>query len=171
MTTTFGAMHRAHARRGRPEYLEQSAVINLYGSIGASVYVRSVYGAHPKGVTPGQPDLCIKQPDWRLAWEQEVKPAGKRQSKAQYDYMRECQAMGSVVVLGGLSEAIDFLDFIGIVATRLTGTVRFKPRDEWPSRLMIPSWQDSEHRIAENWYASEAFARQLATFGYKPSAK
>ena len=56
MTTTFASMHRAHARQ-RPEYAEQQPVIALYQSIGASVYVRSVYGAHPKGVTPGQPDL------------------------------------------------------------------------------------------------------------------
>ena len=170
MTTTFGAMHRAHARRGRPEYLEQSAVINLYGSIGASVYVRSVYGAHPKGVTPGQPDLCIKQPDWRLEWDHETKPTGKRQSKAQYDYLRECQAMGTVYVLGGLQEALDWLDFLGIVEERLADTAQFRPRKEWVARVFRfrLRWPDT---LAECWYTSDVFARQLETFGYKPSAK
>lgn len=164
-------------QRHRPEYVEQSAVVNLYGSIGASVYVNSVYGAHPKGVTPGIPDMRVKQPDWRLEWDHETKPAGKRQSKAQYDYMRECQAMGMVYVLGGLQEALDWLDFLGILERR-NDIVEFKPRELWRNTILAHRYGRSSvvnetgwGGTAPAWYASEAFARQLGTFGYKPSAK
>ena len=157
-------------KRRRPEAIEQTAVVKLYQSIGASVYVNSVYGAHPKGVTPGIPDMRVKQPDWRLEWDHETKPAGKRQSKAQYDYMRECQAMGTVYVLGGLQEALDWLEFLGIVERRLAQTAQFWPRDQWRNRL-------DRHRLryaptlAESWYTSPLFGLQLDRFGYKPSAK
>ena len=159
------------AKRQSPEATEQRGVVHLYQSIGASVYVRSVYGTQPHGVTPGQPDLAIKQPDWRLEWEHEVKPTKGRQSKAQDDYMRECQAMGTVYVLGGVQEALDWLDFLGIVQRRFADTAQFLRREQWPHRLAIASWREHEHELARRWYASEAFARQLATFGYRPPTR
>lgn len=154
-----------HARRGKPEYAEQSGVVKLYQSIGASVYVNSVYGAHPKGVTPGIPDMRVKQPDWRLEWDHETKPAKGRQSKAQYDYLRECQAMGTVYVLGGISEALDFLDFLGIVEKRLADTAQFKPRDEWAG--MVAEWGPLRGAVAVDWYASREWAAMFDRYGYK----
>lgn len=152
--------------RQRPEYIEQSGVVKLYQSINASVYVRSVYGAHPKGVTPGQPDLCIKQPDWRLTWEQEVKPAGKRQSKPQYDYMREAQQMGAVYVLGGVFEAMELLDFLGIVAERLPDSVQFlHPREVWG--IAIERKWPSRMHLGSAWYASREWAAMFDRYGYK----
>ena len=41
------------AKRQSPEAAEQRGVVRLNQSIGASVYVNSVYGAQPHGVTPG----------------------------------------------------------------------------------------------------------------------
>ena len=158
------ALGKVRAKRQSPEYTEQSGVVKLYQSIRASVYVRSVYGAHPKGVTPGQPDLCIKQPDWRLEWEQEVKPTGKRQSKAQYDYMRECQAMGTVYVLGGITEACEFLAFLGILEMRLP-VVQFKPREVWG--IAIERKWPSRMHLGSAWYASREWAAMFDRYGYK----
>lgn len=62
----------------------QRAVSLLYASAGCSVWQNTVYGAKPRGVTPGIPDLRVKQPEWRLDFDHEVKPSGRRQSAEQY---------------------------------------------------------------------------------------
>ena len=154
------------AKRQSPEYAEQSGVVKLYQSIGASVYVNSVYGTQPHGVTPGIPDCRIKHTDWRLEWEHECKAPKGRQSKAQHDYMRECEAMGTVYVLGGVQEALDFLDFLGIVEKRLAGTAQFRRRECWLGRIADAKGAGGRF-LGRNWYASGWFAGSLATFGYR----
>lgn len=155
---------RAHTHKEAPV---QSAVVRLYESCGCSVWSNTVYGAKPKGVRPGIPDLRVKHPEWRLDFDHECKPQGRRQSKEQHEYMTECQQMGTVYVLGGVSEAIDFLDYAGIVGTRLADTARFKPRHEWAGAVALWSMLD----LAECWYDSPAFARQMVAYGYKPPRK
>lgn len=155
----------ARAKPVSAEAPVQRNVVTLYASCGMSCWVNSVYGTQPHGVTPGIPDMRVKQPDWRLDFDHETKPDGRRQSKSQYDYLRECQAMGTVYVLGGVAEAIDFLDFLGIVAKRLPDTAQFKPRESWRSYM---DWcHERPWLLADAWYASPAFVASIAKHGYR----
>ncbi len=151
--------------RSRPESAEQRAVATLYSACGCSIWQNSVFGHKPIGVTPGIPDLRIKQPDWKLDFDHEVKPEGRRQSEPQYRYMQEAIAMDGLYVLGGVSSAIDFLVFLGL-GTALTDTIHFEPRQEWMSIMW--RWMVGVRDMAEEWYASVAFQVALDKYGYKP---
>lgn len=160
---------RPREKRRRHAHVEapiQRAVLTLYESCGFSVYQNSVFGVKPIGVTPGIADLRVKQPDWRLDFDHEVKAPNGRQSKEQYGYLLECQAMGSLYVLGGTEYAIAFLAFLGL-GTPVGDIIGFRPRASWPLIIDALTYQHGWHYVAERWYATDAFAASLEKHGWK----
>lgn len=143
----------------------QQAVTTLYQSCGMLVYQNSVYGGKPIGVTPGIPDLRVKRPDWRLDFDHETKAPGKRQSCEQDAYMRVCQTADSIYVLGGTTEALDFLAFLQL-GSRVNDTIQFHTRGLWDGATHW--WRDAPWQLADLWYATPQFRNALDRYGYKP---
>lgn len=144
----------------------QQAVGTLYAGIGCTVYQNSVFGTHPKGVTPGIPDLRVKHPIWRLDFDHEVKPPKKRQSEPQWRYMNEAWSMGQIVVLGGVEAAIGFLAFLKL-GVPVGDTIHFKPRESW-GEIIARRIDGDREELAAQWYESAAFEKAVAEHGYKP---
>lgn len=95
----------------------QHDVVKLYEDLGCVVARLSQYRA--SRVVEGLPDLLVFPPlRARSAgpfWHEVKTPSGK-QSPAQLEWQRLCEARGVVYVVGGTAAAIDQLRAIGLVA-------------------------------------------------------
>jgi hypothetical protein len=112
------ASRRAAKVGQQPEKAEQSAIVQLLRTIGASVYVIGTKRA--KGdyqgtrQTPGIPDLYVFLPSTPkhvggIAVWIEVKAEGGRLSVAQIGFEVRCRLAGAVHLVGGRDMLIDFL--------------------------------------------------------------
>lgn len=101
--------------------------VQLYKTLGCKVWSLS-QGYRPGGKrhgttrqTKGLPDLWVVPPRARLAeqqrypWWQETKRDGGKQSPEQLAFQDACEAAGVTVVVGGLAEAQDHCEAIGLM--------------------------------------------------------
>jgi hypothetical protein len=109
--------------RRRPEKAIQRDVVGLYRSVGAQVWDTSQ--PFRALITPGLPDLwvVIRARGYRarvlkhqsIAFWHETKRPGAKLSPAQKRFKEEAAACGLWVVVGGVAEAVTFLQDQGIL--------------------------------------------------------
>jgi len=127
-------------RRGHPEDDHvRNYIAPLYEAAGFHVNVTSVVGVHPKGVTPGIPDLyCQSAVPRRNVWHEAKWDS--RQSLAQWEFMQRCIGGAEFYVLGRAANAADFIEWMRAVGPYIS-TAR--------------------------WFDEPAFAHSLDQWGYR----
>lgn len=102
-------------RARRPEKQVQADVVRLFRQFGGEVIDTSQPFA--AAITPGLADLLVFFPRRHQMCFFETKAAGGRQSAAQQRFQGLVEACGGHYVLGGMDEAIAYLQEIGLVPT------------------------------------------------------
>jgi hypothetical protein len=148
--------------RGRPEHdLERGQVAPFYGGLGVSVYATSAR-VWAKGVTPGIADLDCFFTKLAFHFYHETKVPGKRQSEAQRNFERDCIATGVPYVLGGMDEAFDFIEWLGLGAG-VNETICIFPRENWPTKK-------TARELLDLWPSAPPNLDAHAKYGFRAAA-